>query len=143
MQFFQMIIEGLIRFVQRNPLTLLLILVLAVGAPALLKGIATFILYMLLGLVILVVIAVLLFRWRIYSVRRQMEKQFGAGSEHAGRNAADSRFGGFGSFGHRAGSTASQDREGEVKVHRTSGVPDKRVASDVGDYVDFEETKKQ
>ncbi len=140
MQFFQMIIEGLIRFVQRNPLTLLLILVLAVGAPALLKGIATFILYMLLGLVILVVIAVLLFRWRIYSVRRQMEKQFGVGSEHTGRNAADGRFGG---FGYRAGSTASQDREGEVKVHRTSGVPDKRVASDVGDYVDFEETKKQ
>ncbi len=142
MQFLLIIIDGLIRFVRRNPLTVLLILVLAVGAPALLKGIATVILYILLGFVFLIVILALLFRWRIYSVRRQMEEQFGARAENAGqRTAADSdrRFGG---FGHRSESTASQGREGEVKVHRTSGVPDKRVASDVGDYVDFEETKK-
>lgn len=141
MQFLLIIIDGLIRFVRRNPLTVLLILVLAVGAPALLKGIATVILYILLGFVILIVILALLFRWRIYSVRRQMEEQFGGGSEKTGRTtSADA--GRFGGFGGRSASTASQSREGEVKVHRTSGVPDKRVASDVGDYVDFEETKK-
>lgn len=142
MQFLLILIDSLIRFVQRNPLTVLLILVLAVGAPALLKGIATFILYILLGFVVLIVILALLFRWRIRAIRRQMEAQFGAQAENASqRTAADpgSRFGG---FGHRAESMASQGREGEVKVYRTSDMPDKRVASDVGDYVDFEETKK-
>ena len=138
MQFLLIIIDGLIRFVQRNPLTVLLILVLAVGAPALLKGIATVILYMLLGFVVLIVILVLLFRWRIYSVRRQMEEQFGGQSKKTGRTTSA----GTGHFGGYSKSATSQSHEGEVKVHRTSGVPDKRVASDVGDYVDFEETKK-
>ena len=33
-------------------------------------------------------------------------------------------------------------REGEVKVRKTSGAPEKRVSKDVGDYVEFEETKE-
>ena len=36
MNFLTAIIDGLVRFVQRNPLTTLVILILAVGAPALL-----------------------------------------------------------------------------------------------------------
>lgn len=42
MNFLTAIIDGLVRFVQRNPLTTLVILILAVGAPALLRGIALF-----------------------------------------------------------------------------------------------------
>ena len=38
MNFLTAIIDGLVRFVQRNPLTTLVILILAVGAPALLRG---------------------------------------------------------------------------------------------------------
>ena len=44
MRFLTEIVDALAGFVQRNPLTVLLIVVLAVGAPALLKGIALFIL---------------------------------------------------------------------------------------------------
>ena len=33
-------------------------------------------------------------------------------------------------------------REGEVKVYKTSETPEKRVSRDVGDYVEFEETKE-
>jgi len=68
MNFILAIIDSLAGFVQRNPLTMLLIVILALGAPALLKGIALFILYFLMGLVILVVVLMLAFRWRIYKV---------------------------------------------------------------------------
>ena len=134
MNFLTAIIDGLVRFVQRNPLTTLLIVILALGAPALLKGIALFILYFLMGLVILVVVLMLAFRWRIYKVRKQMEQQFGEGFDP--RN-----FGGQG-FGSPFAGEPRKGREGEVKVRKTSGAPEKRVSKDVGDYVEFEETKE-
>ena len=64
MRFLTEIVDALAGFVQRNPLTVLLIVVLAVGAPALLKGIALFILYFFMGLLLLVVAGLLFFRWR-------------------------------------------------------------------------------
>ncbi len=66
MNFILAILASQVGFVQRNPLTTLHIVILALGAPALLKGIALFILYFLMGLVILVVVLMLAFRWRIY-----------------------------------------------------------------------------
>ena len=134
MNFILAIIDSLAGFVQRNPLTMLLIVILALGAPALLKGIALFILYFLMGLVILVVVLMLAFRWRIYKVRKQMEQQFGEGFDP--RN-----FGGQG-FGSPFAGESRKGREGEVKVRKTSGAPEKRVSKDVGDYVEFEETKE-
>ena len=130
MNFLTAIIDGLVRFVQRNPLTTLLIVILALGAPALLKGIALFILYFLMGLVILVVVLMLAFRWRVYKMRRRMEEQFGEGN-----------FGGQG-FGSPFAGEPRKGREGEVKVYKTSETPEKRVSRDVGDYVEFEETKE-
>ena len=41
MRFLTEIVDALVGFVQRNPLTVLVILLLALGAPALLKGIWT------------------------------------------------------------------------------------------------------
>lgn len=129
MKYLMVILDSLITLVQRNPLTFLLILILALGAPALVKGIALFILYFLLGLVVLATILALVFRWRINKVRRQMEEQFGGGFE------------GFGSpFG--SGSRPRSGREGEVKVYKTSETPEKRVSKNVGDYVEFEEEKQ-
>ncbi|MEG0807332.1 MAG: DUF4834 family protein [Alistipes sp.] len=126
MRFVLAIIDALIRFVQRNPLTVLILVILAVGAPSLLKGIAVFILYFLLGLIVLVVGAMLLFRWKIASMRRQMDDQFDA-------NAQGTPFGG----------ERSDEREGDVKIYTTSETPDKKVSKDVGDYVEFEETKDE
>lgn len=141
MRFLTAIIDALIGFVQRNPLTVLLIVILALGAPALLKGIAVFILYFLLGLVVLVAAVLLLFRWRIGKVRRQMEEQFGEGF-----GGADG-FGGRSPFANGSGSPFGQEppkgREGEVKVHKTAETPGKRVSKSVGDYVEFEETKEE
>ena len=128
MNFILAIIDSLVGFVQRNPLTTLLIVILALGAPALLKGIALFIMYFFMGLVILAVVLMLAFRWRIYRVRKQMEHQFGPK--------------GFGGFGSPFAEQPRKEREGEVKVHKTPGTPEKRVSKDVGDYVDFEEEKQ-
>lgn len=128
MNFLTAIIDALVGFVRRNPLATLFILILAIGAPALLRGIALFFLYFMMGIVLLVVAAILLFRWRIYKMRRQMEDRFGEGN-----------FGGQG-FGPPFAEQPPKGREGEVKVYKTSETPEKRVSRNVGDYVEFEET---
>ena len=55
------IIDGIVGFIRRNPLFCLLIFLLALFAPSVLGGIAMFVLYALLGLV----------------VRKDLEDQFG------------------------------------------------------------------
>lgn len=141
MRFLTDIIDALAGFVQRNPLTVLVIVILALGAPALLKGIAAFILYFLLGLVVFALVMGLWLHWRIEKARRRMmEERF------------DEQFGGetfrsessYGRETHREGPfgrSSRSSREGEVKIYVTSEAPEKRVAHGVGDYVDFEETK--
>lgn len=126
MRFLAAIVDAFVAFVQRNPLFVLGVVVLALVAPTLLKGIAAFVLYMFLGLFLLVAVVVLLFRWRIYRVQRDMEREFGRGFGDA-------------SPGGRQG----RGREGDVRVYKTPATPEKRVARDVGDYVDFEETKEK
>lgn len=127
MGFLTAIIDALAEFVRRNPIFTLIVVVLALTAPALLKGIALFVLYLVLGFLVLVFLVSLLFRWRIRRVQRQMEEQFGAGGFGSGRGARTEG--------------SSRQQEGEVKVYRTSETPEKRVSEDVGDYVEFEETK--
>lgn len=141
MKFLTAIIDALAGFVQRNPLTVLVIVILALGAPALLKGIAAFILYFLLGIVVFTLVMGLWLRWRIAQARRRMEEQFG---EQFGGGTP---FGTEGSYGRESrregpfGRGSRSSREGEVKIYVTSEAPEKRVAHGVGDYVDFEETK--
>ena len=55
MNFLTAIINALVGFVQRNPLTVLVILILAIAAPALLKGVALFFLYVVMSILILAV----------------------------------------------------------------------------------------
>ena len=135
MKYLMAVIDALVGFVQRNPLTVLVILILALGAPALLKGIALFILYFIMGFVLLLVAGVLLFRWRIYRMRKEMEERFGEG---VGGAAGGGEPRGFGARQR----PPKQEREGEVKVYRTADAPEKRVSEKVGDYVDFEETRE-
>ena len=124
------ILDGMVEFVRRNPLTCLIILILAIGAPALLKGIAMFVLYFVLGCAVLVLILVSLFRWRVYKVRKQMEEQFGQRPQ----NPFGSPFGG--------ARREEPAREGDVKIYKTADTPQKKVSKDVGDYVEFEESEK-
>ena len=131
MGFLTAIIDALAEFVRRNPIFTLIVVVLALTAPALLKGIALFVLYLVLGFLVLVFLVSLLFRWRIRRVQRQRGEQSGAGGCGAG----------YGSGRGARTEGSSRQQEGEVKVYRTSETPEKRVSEDVGDYVEFEETK--
>lgn len=108
---------------------------LALLAPSLLGGIALFVLYFVGGILIFGVVMILLFRWRIRKLQKQMQDQFGEQTGHTGFYGQGSR----GSRSH-AHNTAS---EGEVRLHVPSETPEKRVADDVGDYVEFEETKNE
>ena len=134
MRFIAAILDALAAFVQRNPLFVLCVIVLALVAPALLRGVAAFIVYVFFGFVLLVGLLALLLRWRIWRVQRDMEKQFGRGFRAVGSAFA---------AGDPFALSQRRGREGDVQVRKTSGAPEKRVASDVGDYVDFEETKEE
>lgn len=134
MGFLVAIIDALVAFVQRNPLTVLCLAVLALVAPSLFRGLAAFVLYAFIGVVLLFVLLALLLRWRLYRLQRDAEERF----RGFGAGAGDP-FGAADPFARRGRAA----REGDVKVHRTADVPGKRVASDVGDYVEFEETGKK
>ena len=77
------IIDGIVGFIRRNPLFCLLIFLLALFAPSVLGGIAMFVLYALLGLVVLAIILLLSFRWRIY------RKTKGAGEKRVRKDVGD------------------------------------------------------
>ena len=104
------IIDGIVGFIRRNPLFCLLIFLLALFAPSVLGGIAMFVLYALLGLVVLAIILLLSFRWRIYRMRKDLEDQFGGQ--------------GFGPGG--SGGPAGNAREGEIHIRKTKGAGEKR-----------------
>ena len=137
MNFLTAIIDSLVAFVRRNPLTVLVILVLALTAPALLRGLATVILYLVLGFVLFIVVVLLMMRWRLYKVQQQVRRQFE--EQQRSTENGSSHFGPFGPFGRRSQSPS----EGEVKIRHTGSKSEKRIADDVGDYVEFEETKEK
>lgn len=122
MNFLTSLIDGIVGFVRRNPFFCLVVLLLAIFAPSVLGGIAMFVLYALLAIVLLSVVLLASFRWRITRMNREMEERFGAGT--GSRNT-------------------SRDREGEVKIHKMRGSGEKRVSKDVGDYVEFEEVREK
>ena len=132
MNFFSAMIESLVNFVRRNPLTVLFIIVLALTAPALLRGLATLILYLVFGFILFIVIVLVMMRWRLHKVRQQVQQQFN--EQQRRQSQAYSSF--------YDSQPRQNTQEGEVKVRKTGATPEKRIANDVGDYVEFEETKE-
>lgn len=123
------LIDSLESFVKRNPLFCICLLTLAILAPSLLKGMAAFMLYLLLGLLLFGVVSVLLLRWRFARMQREVQEEFRRRAGAAGGAQQQPHNG--------------ASREGTVRIHITSETPEKRIADDVGDYVDFEETKQE
>lgn len=134
MNFITAFLDSLVAFVRRNPLTVLLIILLAFTAPALLRGLATLILYLILGFVLLIAVIAFSLHWRIRKAQRQMEEQFGPGY----RETTGSSY----RWTNRTRRDREESEEGEVRLHKTSAAPEKRISTEVGDYVDFEETKE-
>ena len=121
-------IDSIINYIQRNPLTTIIIVMLIVFAPsafgALLVGVAV-VLLLLLAIPIDML-------YRVRRMSRKMEDQARGQSQQRGfygRTNTQSDYG--------------RSAEGEVRVHTTSEQPQKRVNENVGDYVDFEEVKEK
>ena len=115
--------QGLLALIQRNLLTIIILLLLIVFAPGVFRILAIIV---LAGVLFIMAIPLIL-TWRMRRFARRMEEQM--------------RQGGFqGGFDTRGGGNGS-GREGDVKV-RVGGKRDKRVSDNVGDYVDFEEIKE-
>lgn len=131
MNFLSNLLDALIGFVRRHPILVTVIVILAITAPTFLRDLATLILYILLGFIILIVVLMLMLRWRIYKVQQQVREQFGKQQAEGTYNP----------FGQQQQRPKSPQQEGEVKVHTTTAAPEKKIADNVGDYVDFEETK--
>lgn len=116
------IIDAVAGFVKRNPILCLVILILAVGAPSLLAGIASIILYAILALFVIMFLMSLVFRWKIAKLSSDFQQQARHQNQQYGQN---------------------NNREGDVEVHINNPQTGKRFSDNVGDYVDFEEEKNQ
>lgn len=116
------ILDAMISFIRNNPLTVVIIVMLAVFVPSLFGAVLIGLLVVLL-LIVAWPVAMLL---RLRREARRMERD-GSGREYRTRRE------------YTSGSRRNSDPdEGEVKIYATS-VREKRVRSDVGDYVEFEE----
>ncbi len=132
MNFLFAIIDSIIEFVKRNPLTTVLLVMLAVFMPSFFGVLAVFI-----GVIILLVLALPIIG--IFKLRRMSKKM----EEQARQQGYSGQgFGGQG-YGQQSQRGAHNTTEGDVKVYTTSQAPEKRVSDDVGDYVDFEEVKQK
>ena len=121
------IIDSLIKWIGRNPLTFILIVMIAVFAPSVFGWI-----FVTIGIIALVVLALpILGLIKLRRMTRDIEKQ-----------ARKQGFGGGNFSGQQHGCTQNSN-EGEVKVYTTDEAAGKRVSDNVGEYVDFEEVKNK
>ena len=134
MNYLHALLDALVGFVRRNPILVTVVVILAITAPAVLRGLATLILYIILGMVVLAIVLLVALRWRIYKVQQQVRNQFNQQQQ------------GFNPFTQQQQQQQHRQQhrqdEGEVTVRKTTATPEKRISKDVGDYVEFEETKE-
>lgn len=126
MNIFSAIIDAMLSFIRNNPLTVVIIVMLAVFVPSLFGA-------MLIGLL---VVLLLLVAWPVFMLLRLRREARRMEKEASGRDFS----GGYYTRREYRRTTPHDSDEGEVTVYTTS-VREKRVKSDVGDYVDFEEVK--
>ena len=124
MNFLFAIIDSIVEWIKRNPLTCILLVMIAVFAPGLFGAI-----FIGIGIVVLLLLAIPIIG--IFKLRRMSRKIEDEARQQQG-------FGGF------AGQNRTRSsNEGEVKVYTTEEATEKRVNDKVGEYVDFEEVKNK
>lgn len=110
----------MLEYIKRNPLIFILIF-LAIVAPQFVVGTLRFFLYAILGVILLIVIAGVLLRFRIERFKRNMQDGMGGYSD--------------------ANSNAQGERE-DIRIVVDPAKKEKKVSKNVGDYVDFEEVEE-
>ena len=122
MNFITILLDSIVGFVRRNPITCIVLAILAVAFPP----VFGFVVWAIAMLIAVAAISALVLLWRLRKVQRTIKDQFD-------RSGGAAPGGGY--------SQQQQRREGDVSVHRTSEAPAKKISDDVGEYVDFEEEK--
>lgn len=87
------------------------------------KGVVNVIFYIFIGIVFLVLLAVVLLRYRVYRVRRDMERRMNGEPNVRGKKQGR--------------------KEGQVTVKNTRASKDKVVSNQVGDYVEYEDIDEE
>lgn len=109
---------------------LIILLVLMIFGVISLGDVVGFIFYVFMGIIILALILLLVFRYRINRVRREMYQQ--QGGDPRGENYRSARRG-----------THERAQEGEVIIKQTTSKSSKVVNNDVGSYVEYEEIDEE
>lgn len=120
MNFLSLLIDSIIDYVRRNPLTTTILIMLMIFAPGAFGAIFIGIMVVLLLLMAIPIFLLL----RLRRASRHIK-------EEAHRTTNSQQF-----YGRQ-----KEKQEGEVKVYTTNQTPEKRVSDNVGDYIDFEEVK--
>ena len=115
------VFSSLWEIIQRNPLTTLFVIMLAVAAPGVL---GVFALILIIPLIIAIV-GWFMVMYRVRKVQKSMDDQL---RDHQRRTNGGSTY---------SGNTSHTTSEGKVTVHIPQQEP--RVSDDVGEYVDFKE----
>ena len=128
MNFLSAIIDSFLGFINRNPLTTIIIVMLLVFAPSVFGA-------LLIGVVVLVLILLAIPLFMLFRLRRA-SRNFQEQARHESQQSYSQQ-------GYSQQGYSQPKNEGDVKVHATTQQPQKRVNDNVGDYVEFEEVKEQ
>lgn len=131
MNFLFAIIDSIVEWIKRNPLTCILLVMIAVFAPGLFGAI-----FIGIGIVVLLLLAIPIIG--IFKLRRMSRKIEDEARQQQGFGGQ-----GFGGQGFGGQNRTRTNNEGEVKVYTTEEATEKRVNDKVGEYVDFEEVKNK
>jgi len=134
-----MILDSILSFIKNNPLTVTILVMLAVFAPSLFGA-------ALIGLLIAVLLLLIVPLFLLWRMMRKADRIGDQTSSRRGFRGFYTNFDGNpgNSQGYGTNARSRQNpNEGEVKVYTTSEQPHKRVSDSVGDYVEFEEVKEK
>ena len=110
---------------------LIILVVLIIFGVISFGDVLSVIFYIFMGILLLVLIGVLMFRYRMRRIRREMERQASKGGASYRTSGNRSR-------------EQGQRPEGEITVKQTqSRNSTKKVSSQVGDYVEYEEVDEE
>ena len=129
------ILDAIVEWIRRNPLTCILLVMLAVFVPSAFGAI----------LIAIAVVALLLLAIPLIGILklRRMSKKMGEQARHQGFGGQGFGGQGFGGQGFTQERYTRNSSEGEVRVYPTNEATEKRVNDKVGEYVDFEEVKNK
>lgn len=85
--------------------------------------------YIFMGIILLILIGALMFRYRLNRLRKEAQRQAAGGAA-------------YGTYS-RGSRSRSGRREGEVTLERTEVTRARVVRSDIGDYVEYEEIEEE